>query len=137
MAKQNQHPQRSGDHQSNVFPIIRTIEGNVYAVDQCGIIFPGRQWEPKTPPPEAEIQLAMNWLAECVSPIKTCGVDSYGAKHAVEHWAARYVCNGAMIVAAHRAGWRQSHRSHVGLNTSIGISLRSYRLHLRSAEVQS
>lgn len=125
MTSHYMHPHlRSGDHEYSGYPTIRTIDGAIHHVDANGIISPSRRLE--SPPAKREIDDAMRWLAT-MTPAKSCTIGSYGAKHAAERWAGRYVSNGAMIVAVDRAGYRQEHRPHDGLNTGIGIDRRAYR----------
>jgi hypothetical protein len=57
----------------------------------------------------SEIEYATQWLAGCNRTQRLTSYTSYGYKHEAEHWYGSYICNGALIMAAIRAGfkWRR------------------------------
>lgn len=89
-----------------MFPKVRTICGNEWLVDFCGIMHPGRQWKIDFRGFEDQILLAERFLSLILNDdalIKTPTVTTYAIKHYFQ-WNFGYVCNGACIVAASRLG---------------------------------
>ncbi len=109
------------------YPVVTLSDGSTYHVDEMGLIAGRRPLEP--PPPAVDVLACMSWLEQRVSPRNTPSVCTYGVKHAASRWLGRYLTNGAMIVAADRAGFSQDTGRSGGyiLNTVLGVSLPSYR----------
>lgn len=109
---------------TNRYPTVTLIDGSRVRVDANGLFYCR---EPIEPPPRHEIELARQWFEDRARWIKTPGISSYAIKHAVERYSPEpaSVCNGAAIVAADLAGFRQKNADW--LNTYVSVSKRFYR----------
>ena len=94
-------------------------ERRKFQIDSQGVAFARAV---KEPPPEAEVQVCLDFLSRC-QPAKTTGRHSYGLKHVIEKSEATYISNGASIEAARRAGlrlWVSAERENP--NAIIGVT---------------
>lgn len=89
-----------------MFPKVRTVCGNEWFVDFCGIVHPGRQGKIDFRGFDQYIPIAESFLYSIICDdalIKTPTITTYAIKHYFQ-WNFGYVCNGACIVAASRLG---------------------------------
>ena len=73
-------------------------------------------------PQESQTELCRQWLSRA-KPTTASKLSSFWVKHVVENWAGTPISNGALIVAAHAAGFplsRDPDATHANVN--IGLS---------------
>jgi len=84
-------------------------------------------WEPANKPPiDEQVKACATWLAQHASKRKTInkngGFGSYSLKHLVEKTKG-YVTNGALILAAHQAGYTVVPNGPKSPNARFNISI--------------
>ncbi len=119
------------------YPSFRDQSGNLWFVDEAGLIFGSinghtRCDSPKARPKASDVIAVMAWIEFCefqkTKLANSRSVSSYSAKHAAEKFLKRYIPNGAAILAFASCGFSQHviTNSFGELNTTIGIARRSY-----------
>jgi len=107
----------------NLTDEVETVEGLRLTVGQSGVV---RDVSDAVDPiDDKQVKLCTDWFAQAkVTP--TPSLNSFWLKHVVENWAGTFISNGAVIIAAYRAGFpigRDSDNQTV--NVTIGVSTES------------
>lgn len=99
---------------------METVEGLRLTVGQKGIV--GDVDDVFDPVDDKQVELCTRWLSQAkATPTPT--LNSFWLKHVVENWAGTFISNGAVIVAAHRAGLPIGRESDSRTaNVTIGVS---------------
>ena len=106
---------------------VTTNDQRTLTIGPLGIVTSDTRSDAPTAIPQKEIDLCRQWLSRA-SVAHPPQFSSFWVKHVVENWAGQNISNGALIVAAHQAGFEiEKPADEPGVNVTLGLDATDLR----------
>lgn len=106
---------------------VTTNDQRTLKIGPLGIVTSDTGSDVPTAIPQKEIDLCRQWLSRA-SVAHPPQFSSFWVKHVVENWAGQNISNGALIVAAHQAGFEIAKPAdEPGVNVTLGLDATDLR----------